>query len=1370
MLDASSAAMGVDGPDLAAGKFFAAEAGIESVCATTHPAPVSESSERLRPDSLTFLYVADPWGVTAKTFRPRQTADGYEESVSLTYSTRWTPEEVVVSSLRDVQRAIEQRLARQVIAVPGALSNPQSNVAITRKSGNDGDPLATLIDAPRHVFWVDLDFAPPFPGSASGMTPQEVWEWVCGSLPPELIEADLLLHLSSSFATEPGKVKAHGFFYLDRPLDEAGRNALLGDCLKVSHQKTGATDGVADPAVNRTGQPLYFCNPSFVGGAVDPLAGTQLEPRWFYIDNGRPRVAVPSSQEMRARSARHAARKAAIKGETANLFSTGSFKPEVYRTLAPVSEIIQQRQIAKTVKGKAPEFIGWASPLNGMGEHFYAETLATIRQFVYWRGTEANPQDLYDAVRAAFEFHRVNSGRAGAYFDRIENQLPATWRNWTNKVRERERPQMVAWRQDDVELSIEEGEAVVRDFADTVASSAISLHAWRLEKRRAISSALKALEIGDRNLAWRIAQKHGLISEIAGARLAGATVDQNGGWAIASIEDVERAHAISPEHRALKATVALGKTRDILERAALLCARKGMRVVFNVATHALGDQIAAEIKAIDATTRGSREAVKVATWRGANAPNPAAEMQSMCPRAAERAAIRSAGLASDSLCGSRRHKRGYCTHHPDAGGDCAYRLQRTAVSVADIVIVAGAPVFGLEVPTYFGARSHSEKLLDPDTGAETGFKVTIEAEPVDLVIADEFPWLGLIEGTSQPTLEPHAYELTMEAMETAIIGPPSSVLPDDSPFWDTHGELADFLSRLHELVRESGEARLMTYGEIYALLGGFGDAAKETARGLNEAVWKGVVRPKIDPQGDAIKWAAGPVASWNRKMLAVTRVLRALKDALSRHENAPVEDLTGLLLIDKIGPGGKLGWGVVARHAWPVAPSWRRATMAFIDASFHASVARRFLASLSEPIIANVPPAATSLHVAQTWDRSWGMKRLDQIIEAFKAGDRRGIAELAQFIEVEAALARGKGKDLVGAASRMDTLVLCPKRLEDALNKFWGNSRPAGVELWHFNNVRGLNAARGVASVISIGRSLPSAAAIFDLRAIIDGKPYDGPFKDFVRVAGAWRSNQDRNRAWTMPKRMPALTDPLANEVLEMICFDELTQAVLGRPRVLRRAGEGVRISVLGSTPIPGLPVDELVSSPELLATGQDPRALAAARGVSPVPGAKGENDVIALVTGLNERAVSSRLERAVLTENKIAGKNASDPAPLIRDSYIGGAGSDPDLTPINFDPATEGPVSSLGDRIASQNLPLTVLVKLRADSRYRTPVRVAGPTLEDAREQLEAALGFAPALVEPIAPKRPRGRPRLHTVQEPSATKRGRGRPRKAVAGGSAQ
>lgn len=122
-------------------------------------------------------------------------------------------------------------------------------------------------EIPRRWMMVDVDGLDkdhePDWGSAAGC--QAAMDRLLGQLPMELRTAGYIWQVSSSAGVKGGGLRAHLWFWLDRPLGEAELTRWAESVNDAAGQR------VVDPAVHRTIQPLYVANPIFEG-MLDPVA------------------------------------------------------------------------------------------------------------------------------------------------------------------------------------------------------------------------------------------------------------------------------------------------------------------------------------------------------------------------------------------------------------------------------------------------------------------------------------------------------------------------------------------------------------------------------------------------------------------------------------------------------------------------------------------------------------------------------------------------------------------------------------------------------------------------------------------------------------------------------------------------------------------------------------------------------------------------------------------------------------------------------------------------------------------------------------------------------------------------------------------
>jgi hypothetical protein len=131
----------------------------------------------------------------------------------------------------------------------------------------------------------------------------------------------------------------------------------------------------------------------------------------------------------------------------------------------------------------------------------------------------------------------------------------------------------------------------------------------------------------------------------------------------------------------------------------------------------------------------------------------------------------------------------------------------------------------------------------------------------------------------------------------------------------------------------------------------------------------------------------------------------------------------------------------------------------------------------------------------------------------------------------------------------------------------------AGVETGHFNAIEGVDAWRDVALLVTIGRPLPRPADIQDMAAAVTGKSViAGDMIEELRPIGPGHHLQCR--VYGVPEA----------EMIRAAVTEAAIEQAVGRARgVNRTAANPVEIFlVLNDVVVPGLPVDEVVTFPEI--------------------------------------------------------------------------------------------------------------------------------------------------------------------------------------------
>ena len=148
---------------------------------------------------------------------------------------------------------------------------------------------------------------------------------------------------------------------------------------------------------------------------------------------------------------------------------------------------------------------------------------------------------------------------------------------------------------------------------------------------------------------------------------------------------------------------------------------------------------------------------------------------------------------------------------------------------------------------------------------------------------------------------------------------------------------------------------------------------------------------------------------------------------------------------------------------------------------------------------------------------------------------------------------------------------MASKRLEEALREWWEASPlggvPEGLAMAHFNALRGRDEWKESAWLGIVGRTMPPEEELRDLAAVIDGQPAERG--GYVWRDAVWPDAKDPEREWVREQTVPGREDPLEQALLDMICGDELAQAI-GRVRLVRRPLAGVAVDILTNHPVPG--------------------------------------------------------------------------------------------------------------------------------------------------------------------------------------------------------
>lgn len=1159
-----------------------------------------------------------------------------------------------VATLRDAFEIFKVESARSSAFIHGQFLPGLGEVTYRRRLAKWGNTIS-IEDARRIFMMIDVDSLPPWEAAMTKMTPQEVWSWVRLVLPEEIRRADCILQLSQSFATRPGLIKAHVIVELSRALNWPERDKLL------------ALSAGFDRKVNQPEQMTFIVDPVFQG-CDDPLTGTSLADRWFYLQGETPAVEVPADPVLDDRGAEARRRKdearRAKRGEQVDRFRGARriVGDDVYRS--GLDFYIEQIG-AVGADGK---------------RHFEEARLAAVRAFVAAEGEQGDFGTFLGAVRRHLQGLNPAALPHAGYVESVIADMPRLVSAWIERLRDRDLPQPCTWNGPQT-VTLDVATVGLDLFGASTSIQAIELFEKRvggLAARRAVEKLVEADRHADALALARAAGVYELHPD-----WSEEAVTPSAGW--------ELLHYYEPmaAPRALDVTQGAGKTATGVKMGAD-AARAGLRVAMLVATHNLARELVGRFAA---------EGVTAAVWSGETQIGEDGE--AACPRHVERTELCRAGLPADLLCGDRL--RGFCPLRDH----CRYRRQRAEVEAADVVLFCGASTLASKPPAPFRGDDVRRDVLDPATGKLLSH-VTLKREPkhrrigrhylppIDLLLIDEPVWTQLIEQPEKADAGkgPGVVALSELTVLAGMVAGDETLLP--------------FVRAL--IARLSGVPGYWSHGDIRAVIadvpGLFSDMRlKSVIRAATAAVEK----PEINPGRDVLAtFAKSPTAHRNRLLMQAFRIARVMLAAVKSSRGAADDQMTPYLVSVQTAEGPV----VHIRRVGSVQKQWRRAQVVVLDATYREELARRFLPDITAPFRIAVEAPERAMIVRQVFDSQVGVGKLTDMLAAWDKARKKGtslprrLRDLLAFVEIAAARVHGRGADGI------DFLVVTIKPLADFLLEQLGDRKPPGLAIWHYNACRGLDEARGAAGTALIGRPLPAPEATSDLATLLSGEVKHA--EQYQMAAAVYQSAADRSRGFRAEGARSVLPDPVMQMVADTVCKDALSHAI-ARVRPVRRLGAEVQAYVLTSEPVPNCPVDSFVRLDELLAPARNPFLLAVARGVAVAPNTKGGGAVISAMTGLTSAELRHWSQREgapyardaqlhqLLLDILIIGTGAVEregaAAPLEghgpRDIY------DPGLLALRD-------IMSCGDWIR---------VRIALDSaRYSVPARIRAQSLEAAR------------------------------------------------------
>jgi hypothetical protein len=616
----------------------------------------------------------------------------------------------------------------------------------------------------------------------------------------------------------------------------------------------------------------------------------------------------------------------------------------------------------------------------------------------------------------------------------------------------------------------------------------------------------------------------------------------------------------------LSGSVGSGKTRLYIQQIKDVLARDPSAVVVvSVPDHELAREVARRLQ----SDLGSGFPVDI--WRGMDRPDPdapAGVLRKMCQRSGDADAVLAAGGSMKDLCGSP--KRGFCPHHPKAGGDCGYIRQgeRAKSGIVKCWVTTHAML----------GRSAPEPLRRFIRG-QAGVDVAVPA--ADFLVIDESFWRSMIGETtvSVDMLDPSLWR----------------TVPDDPKTLAPAGFADGLVSKVLGLLA----------GEIAAAgSGGRIDRAALTAVGLSTGECREagayLLRCKEKLPGDALPTAPGggvknllrKVAANNRRTMRVHRMLNVAAEVLDGRLGSAALKVRDT----KSGRDLVLTW----RHE--ISDDWLCAKYGVIhaDATMSEELVRVWLSRLVVPPWK--PVAAPHQHVTQVRDRAFGYS---SVIAGGKPGlhdprateiwetAAKNAGRVMRVIKTLAAQYNGQG-----ASGGWDVLVVLPKALEA---EFKGKL-PPNVATLHFGKLRGQDDFKGVGVLLMVSRPLPPPGGMEDVAEVIFGR-------DVARLPpGAFYPKHPGTRRMADGTGLAVPTmdyhrDPFVEIVRRACCEDEITQAT-GRGRGIHRtATNPLDVIVLTNVPLPDLPVTVVVTLRAVWRKwgGEDPVRELDAAGVMPM-------------------------------------------------------------------------------------------------------------------------------------------------------------------------
>ena len=317
------------------------------------------------------------------------------------------------------------------------------------------------------------------------------------------------------------------------------------------------------------------------------------------------------------------------------------------------------------------------------------------------------------------------------------------------------------------------------------------------------------------------------------------------------------------------------------------------------------------------------------------------------------------------------------------------------------------------------------------------------------------------------------------------------------------------------------------------------------------------------------------------------------------------------LLADFLESGAELSPNLTITNAKNITMAWREdihddwsaAPTMVMDATMNVEITRQWFPRLD--VVATVRLEAPHRTLTQVVDvpfieRQWNPnpKRSEQegtpAAAAILKTQVNNANRMANFIEVKANEFLGQG------ANGIDILVIGQKRLIEYLRATYGERFGERVAFEHQNNVRGVDAYKGVRCLILVGRLEPPPSVLERRAGVIFGQlpePIKPDETGRIRYPNETRHIRMKDGS-AYPVKNHVHPDKNVQAVLEQICHAELLQCE-GRGRGNRRDDDSPLEVIICTNVCLDLTVDKVIGHKELMAQGAGFR-LMQARGIVP--------------------------------------------------------------------------------------------------------------------------------------------------------------------------